>query len=74
MSSLQVVVAMSSSVDLGSVHSLLTAGCGGREGEEETLPFAPVSTLVCPKLKQRFTFTFPDSSSLYTLLDAAKVS
>ena len=35
--------------------------------------FSPLTTLLIPSLKQRFTFAFSSTSNLYAVLDVAKV-
>lgn len=65
----QVVIPLCAAVDCRRIYSLLCGAC-----KQDELPsFSSLATLTCPTLKQRFTFSFPLTSNLYSVLDVAKV-
>lgn len=72
---LVVVIPLNGQVEVGRVHTLFCQACDLEVAEDGTPPAIGTHphTLINHTLKHRFTFVYPSSSELYTLLDIAKV-
>ncbi len=73
---LVVVIPLTNHVESEQIHSLFCQACG-LESDTDTPP-PPTGprppTLISHTLKHRFTFVYPSTLQLYSLLDVAKVT